>query len=293
MYKHILLPTDGSDHATWGKKYALELARMFQAKVTLFHGYKFLNDAALTRYHQQDSKYLSEIREELQKNALTIVEKAQRLFEENSIPSECQIQEEIPNSAIIHYSEENEVDLIVMGTRGLGSFRSALLGSVSHYVIHHSSIPMLLIPEEPKAYQPTNILYPYDGSDASEAIFDDVCQMAKAFNAKVSILHAYDNYPESNLVGGAYVLLKDQMGEKAKDLVKSIQKRFENANVMTEGFIMEGSPKSAIPEVVKGENCDMIIMGTRGFGAVRSFLLGSISTYVVNHCKVPTLLIPN
>ncbi|XP_028398365.1 uncharacterized protein LOC114521975 [Dendronephthya gigantea] len=51
-----------------------------------------------------------------------------------------------PGEAICKYAKEQHVDLILMGTRGLGTIRRTILGSVSDYVLHHSDCPVSVIP---------------------------------------------------------------------------------------------------------------------------------------------------
>lgn len=51
-----------------------------------------------------------------------------------------------PGEAICKSAKEHNVDLLVMGTRGLGTIRRTILGSVSDYVLHHSERPVSVIP---------------------------------------------------------------------------------------------------------------------------------------------------
>ncbi|BFZ10744.1 hypothetical protein BsWGS_13783 [Bradybaena similaris] len=50
-----------------------------------------------------------------------------------------------PGELIVKASEEHKVDMIITGTRGLGTIRRTLMGSVSEYVVHHASVPVLVV----------------------------------------------------------------------------------------------------------------------------------------------------
>ena len=53
-----------------------------------------------------------------------------------------------PGEAITKYIKDNNIDLVVMGTRGLGTIRRTILGSVSDYVLHHANCPVAVIPTQ-------------------------------------------------------------------------------------------------------------------------------------------------
>ena len=55
------------------------------------------------------------------------------------------IKTEPAKPALLKQIAEGEHDLVVMGSRGRGAVRSALLGSVSHHVLHHSHVPVLIV----------------------------------------------------------------------------------------------------------------------------------------------------
>jgi nucleotide-binding universal stress UspA family protein len=55
------------------------------------------------------------------------------------------LTEEPIRKAILKRIEEGRHDLVVMGSRGRGAVRSAVLGSVSHFVLHHSPVPVLIV----------------------------------------------------------------------------------------------------------------------------------------------------
>ena len=57
--------------------------------------------------------------------------------------------------ALLQQIEAGRHDLVVMGSRGRGAVRSALLGSVSHYVLNHSPVPVLIVHAQPSPHQPT------------------------------------------------------------------------------------------------------------------------------------------
>ncbi|XP_016433938.1 uncharacterized protein LOC107760405 [Nicotiana tabacum] len=85
-----------------------------------------------------------------QENATTILSRAFRMCTQKRVKAETLILEGDPKDKICQAADELHVDLLVMGSRGLGKIKRAFLGSVSDYCAHHVHCPILIV-KPPKA----------------------------------------------------------------------------------------------------------------------------------------------
>ncbi|WCK54393.1 universal stress protein [Aneurinibacillus sp. Ricciae_BoGa-3] len=136
MYQHILLAYDGSDHARKAAGKAAEIATADGAHVTILIAYPSispfflgskLNDAEVIRYWEEKAAEI------------------QPLFKQKSISIDTVIQEEDPKKLILDKAAELEVDLIVMGSRGLSNYERLMLGGVSQTISQHAECDVLLV----------------------------------------------------------------------------------------------------------------------------------------------------
>lgn len=139
MFKNILLGVDGSEHALHATKTAADLARSMNSEVLrivvafetipTYLGEPNLQAAISARMKEAET---------ILKNALDAV---------GEIPSEVhtEILEGAPAEAILDVANTRKSDLIVMGSRGLGRLRGALLGSQSQKVVQHAPCPVLIV----------------------------------------------------------------------------------------------------------------------------------------------------
>jgi nucleotide-binding universal stress UspA family protein len=74
-----------------------------------------------------------------------------------SVPADVSVTTELATQpvlrALLRQIDEGHHDLVIMGSRGRGAVRSALLGSVSHHVLHHSPVPVLIVHAQPSSHQ--------------------------------------------------------------------------------------------------------------------------------------------
>ena len=70
---------------------------------------------------------------------------AEKLAKKNNIPFRSRILEGDPGHSIVEYASSHSIDLIVIGARGLGTFKKIFVGSVSNYVLHKAKVAVMLI----------------------------------------------------------------------------------------------------------------------------------------------------
>ncbi|MEZ0370658.1 MAG: universal stress protein [Candidatus Sericytochromatia bacterium] len=146
MLTHILFPTDFSQASETAFRQVLELALPFRARVTLLHVYDILGPWLDQAYKVVDPKYFEKVESELQESALQKLEILRKQLSDAKVSAEILCRRGHAGQQIVELAGSLDCNLIIMGSRGLGTVGSYLLGSTSNYVLHHSLIPVMVIP---------------------------------------------------------------------------------------------------------------------------------------------------
>ncbi len=141
MANCILVPIDGSANSTHAVQYLID--RRANLTATEIH---LLNVQLPIRSGESASEtVLQGIRQIQDTAAAGALEEARRLLDRAGIAYRCNIKVGEAAETIAHYAHECGCDSIVMGTRGLGSIKSLVLGSVATKVIHLADVPVTLV----------------------------------------------------------------------------------------------------------------------------------------------------
>ncbi len=138
MFKRIVVPIDGSEHSYRALANAKELARCFGATLWLVHAFPQTSD--LLGYNEYEKLVAQR-----ESTGQTVLDEAHQKLGESGLDVRNELLEEPAAEAILNVANVREADLIVMGTRGLGTLQGLLLGSVSHKVIQHAKCPVMVI----------------------------------------------------------------------------------------------------------------------------------------------------
>jgi nucleotide-binding universal stress UspA family protein len=137
-FKKILNPVDGSEHSKRATQYSIELAKQFDSKIILLHCHaKF--PVVLAEPHFQNAI------NEIMKNSEELIKPFEDLLEDSGVEYEIRILEGSPANNIDTVVNVEKIDLIVMGSRGVGNFEGLFLGSVAHQVLHKVQCPVFII----------------------------------------------------------------------------------------------------------------------------------------------------
>ncbi|MDF2874015.1 MAG: teaD [Sporomusa sp.] len=142
-FRNILVPVDGSENSQKALAYAAYLAGVCQASVGILH---VVNLAAVVSSVGQSNMgvYIPDrVFENLQESGQAMIDEALK-----QLPPTVQAQGFMkigaPPDVIVSFCAANGYDLIVMGSRGLGTFKELVLGSVSSYVLHRAPCPVMV-----------------------------------------------------------------------------------------------------------------------------------------------------
>ena len=136
-FKTILNPVDGSAHSKRATQYAIELAKQFDSQIILLHCHSRYPAILAEPYFQQAVNKIIKASEEL---VIPFVE----LLDQSEVEHDVRILEGPTGERIADVARIEEVDLIVMGSRGVSDFEGLILGSVAHQVLHKSDCPVFI-----------------------------------------------------------------------------------------------------------------------------------------------------
>ncbi len=271
----ILVPIDASTSSLMAEETAVLIAKKTGATVTVLHIQQELRIGYRLPQNVQD-----ELLGSIEQHAKMIIANARALFSEEKVKVDAETLSGDPADSILEFSKK-DYDLIVMGARGENEKDAYALGSVTKKVIMHTDCPTLIV----KKVSPiSSLLVCVDGSENSVKALDYALKLAEKMGSKITLLNVqelrlYESSPKT----------AEELGDKilSKTLDAVGQKKIKADKKLEFGVISD-----SIVEVAEKGNYDLIVLGSRGLGTVKRFLLGSISDDVSHKAKCSVLIVP-
>ena len=146
MYRHILIPTDGSELAEHAVTNGLSLARSVSAKVSIIVVETPFDVFSVPESKvQQMPEAFAKHAEQIKRHATSVLNRAAEAAKRSGVSCDTiQVEHEQPYQAIITAAKDKGCDLIVMASHGRSGLSAVLLGSVTNKVLTHTKTPVLV-----------------------------------------------------------------------------------------------------------------------------------------------------
>jgi nucleotide-binding universal stress UspA family protein len=143
MFHNVLAAFDGSPSAECALEHAIDLSECAGARLTVMTAAVQPSPIAYWAPGAGATAL------ELARTHVADVAQRARALVANRVPATCVVSEEPARQALVRQIISGRHDLVVIGSRGRGPLNAELLGSVSHYVLYHSPVPVLVVRAEP------------------------------------------------------------------------------------------------------------------------------------------------
>lgn len=135
----ILVPLDGSDNSFRALDVAIYLAQKSNSVITVLYSISIFPNIEF----QTIDPIQCQVEE--RKFAESVLQKAESICKQNNVVTTNVISHGTPGYVIVTYASDHKIDLIVIGSRGRSTIKEVFLGGVSNYVLHKSTIPVLIV----------------------------------------------------------------------------------------------------------------------------------------------------
>jgi nucleotide-binding universal stress UspA family protein len=282
MAGKIVVGVDESDGARDALRWAAREAAFRQVTVAAVLAWGFLDqpDDALAGFDPGYTEHDADAALTRMIAAALPVEEAQSV-ERHAI---C----DLPARALLDASKDAE--MLVVGARGLGGFVGLLVGSVSQHCVHHAAAPTVIVRGPSGGTAHDRVVVGIDGSEHAQRALVWAAEEARVRHAGLTVVHGY----QLPLLG-AYPYMTTSvdptlMLDAAHELLKTSIDQIDTTGLDVTPLASPGGAAFAILDAAS--DADLVVVGTRGLGAVQRILVGSVATQVVHHAPGPVAVIP-
>jgi nucleotide-binding universal stress UspA family protein len=281
----IVVGVDGSDHADRALRWAVREAERRVAEIELVYGYVVHAHAAMIG---TSDRALGQVRMD------GIVQRNQTLLDR--VKWSATIVPSITGPAGALCDAGEDADLIVVGSRGLGGFRELFLGATSYHTAARASSPVAVIRgDEPVFDGSQAMVVGIDGSRASGRALQWTLDEAARWGADVTVVHAYD---ASRDLSQATVMsdlqlerYRHRIHDEAVGVVDAALAGAEVPDgVAVQRVVADGSAAAVLLDQVGSDR--LLVVGTRGRGALGRMVFGSVSHQCLHHATGPIVVVP-
>lgn len=296
MHIHrILHPTDFTHGANPAFERALEMARILDAQLHLFHVTEMLGDDPIRGAFEARSDVEAFYREQWEDADRKMDELAARADEAGVRLKRVHSRGTKPAPVILDYAAQQQIDVIVMGTHGRRGFRRLVAGSVAMEVVRKAEVPVMTVGSKATTDSDhffDRILVPVDFSEHARTALSLAQDFARAFRSELTVLHVIEkpNVPAfyETALSMFYGSIESIMNQARTELV-ALSEETSRDRPKTTYEVRMGHVANEIENVARTTNAELIVLSTHGVTGMPRFFLGSVSERIIRGADVPVL----
>ena len=293
QFKHILCATDFSDFSNHTISYGVALAKEFEAKLFVSHVIDLSSVAIYGEFQLDPVGQQNRIMEDADTQL-------KELTGDQPIPWEPLISVGKPADEISRAVAEKDIDLVITATRGRSGLKRIILGSVTERLMRTLACPLLVVNSPEHKFVSTadqvvkieKILVGCDFSPDSDQAFNYALSLAQEFEAELHLAHVIEP-PRQSEVHRGDTPVSEEMRQNYRELLNRKLKEMVPVEARywctPQTGLLEGQAYEEIVRYAESKDIDMIVLGVRGHGLVKTLLLGSTTDRVVRRSPCPVL----
>ena len=291
--KRVLCPVDFSEFSIRAYRYALSIARQYNAKLSVQHAVEPWRypSADFSASPELFDQFYDTLRDESEERLQQLV----KTCSHDGVQTECVVQVGMASDCILAFARAQETDLIVMGTHGRRGFDRLMLGSVTERVMLKASCPVLTVSDSSHGFissekQPgpihlSRVVFCTDFSENSQRALDHATSLAAEYDAELTLLHVLEDSPDA-------ANIQQAIATATEKLDTLIPPEAHNAGrFKTRTTVRIGKAYQQIIQVALEAQTDLVIMAVRGRGALDLAAFGSTTHRVIQFGPCPVLVV--
>ena len=283
---NILLAVDGSENANE----ALRLLQYLSIdQLTVLHVLNVPKPAYPMMIPEVAQELYQEMERHMRTDGERLLDRAASLLPFHTGPVKKLLRVGSPAEEILQTAEQEQIDVIVMGARGLGPIKERLLGSVSHRILTAAACAKLIVPGPVRPIR--EVLLPLrSSSETADAIrFLERHPLRQPVELTLlSVLPAFS--PPWGMAALAAEPLQARERENAQLFLQSTAHQLQRIGYTVRRQVLMGTPVESILDQAKARGADLILMGSRGRQGIRRLMLGSVTHAVLHSASGPILV---
>lgn len=297
IFRHLIVPLDGSSLAEAALPVAAHLAQVLEARVTLLHVIE--RDAPQEIHGQRHLADLAEAQAYLDQVASRAF--SPEILIERHVHA-AQVSD--VTESLVEHIQELDADLIVMCTHGRGGLQIRLFGSIPQHVLALGTTPVLLVhPAEkshPAEFICRKLLVPIDGDPDHAQGIPVAAGLAQACHAQLHLVMVVptlrtlsgEQVATATLLPGATSAVLDLDERGAADYLQRQAASLRSHGLEVGAEVRRGDPASLIVQVARQQKADLIVVGTHGKSGMDAFWSNSLTPKIAASTHLPLLLVP-